>query len=115
MQLAAYGKVDGCGEQAMKSEILQRGPITCSIASDDSFVYTYRHGVYKGPNATEVDHDIEVPPPASLRACHRTANPCSCIASLYANGKLQSKCATECDRHSREVSRRTSHMEDAVL
>lgn len=74
VQVAAYGKVDGCGEQAMKSEILQRGPITCSIASDDSFVYTYRHGVYKGPNATDVDHDIEVPPPPGLHAYHRTTH-----------------------------------------
>lgn len=63
VQLAAYGKIDGCGEQAMKNEILQRGPITCSIGTDDSFVYSYRHGVYKGPNATDVDHDVEVLPP----------------------------------------------------
>lgn len=60
MQLASYGKIDGSGEQAMQNEILQRGPITCSIATDSSFVYKYRHGVYKGPNATDVDHDIEV-------------------------------------------------------
>lgn len=59
VQLASYGKV-GCGEAAMQSEILQRGPITCSIGTDDSFVYSYRHGVYQGPNSTDIDHDVEV-------------------------------------------------------
>jgi hypothetical protein len=65
LQLAAYGKVD-CGAEAMQNEILQRGPIVCSIGTDNSFVYEYRNGVYKGPNATDVDHDIEVAPPLHL-------------------------------------------------
>eukprot|EP01025_Chloroclados_australasicus_P001728 TRINITY_DN104272_c0_g1_i1.p3 TRINITY_DN104272_c0_g1~~TRINITY_DN104272_c0_g1_i1.p3 ORF type:complete len:137 (+),score=33.43 TRINITY_DN104272_c0_g1_i1:3-413(+) len=44
----------------MMSEIYQRGPITCSTASPDAFVYDYRGGIYDGPNDTAIDHDVEV-------------------------------------------------------
>ena len=44
----------------MMNEIFQRGPIVCSIAADDELVYSYRGGVYRGANATDVDHDVEV-------------------------------------------------------
>jgi Papain family cysteine protease len=60
VQLASYGKVDEPGEAAMKNEILQRGPIVCSIATDGNFVYNYRSGVYQGPDSTDVDHNVEV-------------------------------------------------------
>lgn len=45
--LNAYGKVKpkgdrltGANEQLMKSEIYQRGPIVCSIATPDEFTYS---------------------------------------------------------------------------
>ena len=43
------------------SEIMQRGPITCSIACPDDFVFNYTGGVYTDKNnSTDVDHDVEV-------------------------------------------------------
>lgn len=60
VQLAAFGRIDGCGEKAMMNEIFQRGPIVCSIATDSDFVYGYRGGIYEGKNSTEVDHNVEV-------------------------------------------------------
>jgi Papain family cysteine protease len=60
LQLSSYGRIDGCGEEAMMSEIYQRGPIVCSIASDDKIAYGYRGGVYMGANSSEVDHNVEV-------------------------------------------------------
>ena len=43
------------------SEIMQRGPITCSIACPNDFVFNYTGGVYTDThNSTDVDHDVEV-------------------------------------------------------
>ena len=43
------------------SEIMQRGPITCSIACPDDFIFNYTGGVYTDMNnSTDVDHDVEV-------------------------------------------------------
>ena len=45
----------------MMSEIMQRGPITCSIACPDDFIWNYTGGVYTDVNnSTDVDHDVEV-------------------------------------------------------
>ena len=45
----------------MMSEIIQRGPITCSIACPDDFIWNYTGGVYTDKNnSTDVDHDVEV-------------------------------------------------------
>ena len=45
----------------MMSEIMQRGPITCSIACPDDFIFNYTGGVWTDKNnATDVDHDVEV-------------------------------------------------------
>jgi hypothetical protein len=45
----------------MMSEIVQRGPITCSIACPDDFIWNYTGGVYTDVhNSTDVDHDVEV-------------------------------------------------------
>lgn len=66
---ASYGKVGRKGAsaaanvRAMQAEILQRGPIVCSIATPDDFTYGYRGGVYVDPaNYTrdDVDHDVEL-------------------------------------------------------
>lgn len=50
------------GEQAMMSEILARGPITCGLAlAGEDFTFGYRGGVHIDRfNATDVDHEIEV-------------------------------------------------------
>lgn len=55
-----YGLVGNTTEDMM-SEIHQRGPIACSIATPDDFVYNFSSGVYmdKG-HAKDVDHDVEV-------------------------------------------------------
>jgi hypothetical protein len=42
------------------NEIHQRGPIVCSIATDNAIMYGYRSGVYDGANSTDVDHNVEV-------------------------------------------------------
>ncbi len=48
-------------DAGMMSEIMQRGPITCSIACPDDFVFNYTGGVYTDlNNSTDVDHDVEV-------------------------------------------------------
>lgn len=47
----------------MMSEIYQRGPIVCSVATPADFTYGYRAGVYKDPlnyTAEEIDHNVEV-------------------------------------------------------
>ena len=55
----SYGQVHG--EQAMMTEIIERGPITCGFASVDDFDYNYRGGIYiDTTNATEMNHDVEV-------------------------------------------------------
>jgi hypothetical protein len=46
MQLTSYGKLDA-GEEAMKQEILARGPIVCGIACPEEFVYKY-HSAKRG-------------------------------------------------------------------
>eukprot|EP01025_Chloroclados_australasicus_P006008 TRINITY_DN11975_c0_g1_i1.p2 TRINITY_DN11975_c0_g1~~TRINITY_DN11975_c0_g1_i1.p2 ORF type:complete len:236 (-),score=17.16 TRINITY_DN11975_c0_g1_i1:208-915(-) len=58
--VAAFGRIDGCGEVAMMNEIYQRGPIVCSIATDEEFTYGYRSGIYQGKNFPGVDHNVEV-------------------------------------------------------
>lgn len=59
--LSAYGKVEAPGQEAMMSEILARGPITCGMATAELFDYGYHNGVYvDSTNATDVDHDVEV-------------------------------------------------------
>ena len=67
--VTAYGRVGQPGAApaanvaAMQAEILARGPIVCSIATPDAFVYGYRGGVYDDRNAStrdDVDHDVEV-------------------------------------------------------
>ena len=40
LQLSAYGKLEA-GEEAMKQEILARGPIVCGIACPNDFTYHY--------------------------------------------------------------------------
>jgi hypothetical protein len=55
----------------MMSEIYQRGPIVCSIATPGDFTYGYRSGIYKDPlNYTrdEIDHNVEVRCPAASPA-----------------------------------------------
>jgi hypothetical protein len=64
VQITAYGKIEP-GEEAMMSEILQRGPIVCGVTAPDEWVYHYhsskRGGVYVDKSGdTEVDHDVEV-------------------------------------------------------
>jgi len=65
--VSSHGKVSG--EKAMMKEIYARGPIVCSFATDDFWMYNYsnnvvqHHGVYmtsqkKTPD--QVDHDMEV-------------------------------------------------------
>lgn len=47
----------------MMSEIYQRGPVVCSVATPEDFTYGYRGGIYKDPlNYTRdtVDHNVEV-------------------------------------------------------
>jgi hypothetical protein len=46
MQLTSYGKLDA-GEEAMKQEILARGPIVCGVACPEEFVYKY-HSAKRG-------------------------------------------------------------------
>mmetsp|Transcript_8366 Transcript_8366/g.20755 ORF Transcript_8366/g.20755 Transcript_8366/m.20755 type:complete len:384 (+) Transcript_8366:44-1195(+) len=65
-KLSSYGNVgatqpDAGNMEAMMSEILARGPITCSIACPDELVYGYDGGIYEDTTGdTEVDHDVEV-------------------------------------------------------
>ena len=71
--------------QQMMSEIYQRGPITCSIATPDEFTYGYRAGIWKDKsNSTidDIDHDVEVVGKKTLRAKltsghHYNASSCS--------------------------------------
>jgi len=65
--VSSYGSVSG--EQAMMKEIFARGPITCSFATDDPFMFNYsanavRHeGVYvtrQKKTKADVDHEMEV-------------------------------------------------------
>jgi hypothetical protein len=66
-KLKSYGKIRDGGELGIMSEVHKNGPITCSIATPDNFVYDFRGGpgrngiaLDKDYNKTEVDHDIEV-------------------------------------------------------
>lgn len=65
--VSSYGNVKG--EKAMMKEIYARGPIVCSFATDDPFMYKFadnivqHHGVYISPdkkNASQIDHDMEI-------------------------------------------------------
>jgi len=66
--VSSYGKVSG--EQAMMKEIYARGPIVCSFATDDPWMYNYsenvirNNGVYTPTGRrkieADVDHDMEV-------------------------------------------------------
>lgn len=58
--LTAYGKVTPGDEEGMMSEIHANGPIVCSIATPDEFVYGYHGGIWNGFNDTDVDHNVEV-------------------------------------------------------
>lgn len=59
--LDSYGHISEKGEEPMMNEILQRGPITCSMAVPEEFDYGYRKGVFiDKSNMTDVDHDVEV-------------------------------------------------------
>ena len=62
-----YGQV--AGETAMMKEIYARGPIVCSIAADEPFMFEYaavaaaHEGVYvdrTSKGADEVDHEVEI-------------------------------------------------------
>jgi hypothetical protein len=66
-RVSAYGSLSG--EGAMMAEILARGPIVCSIAADEKFVFEYstvaaaNEGVYvdhSPKSVDEVDHDVEI-------------------------------------------------------
>jgi len=65
--VSEYGHVRG--ELAMKKEILARGPIVCSLAADERFMFEFadvvgaHDGVYVDPRPKtkdEIDHDVEV-------------------------------------------------------
>lgn len=59
--LDGYGTVDAPGEEAMMKEIMSGGPLTCSMATPETFDYGYHKGVYVDvSNNTDVDHDVEV-------------------------------------------------------
>jgi hypothetical protein len=54
-----YGTVRG--EEAMMTEILERGPIVCEMATPNDFCFGYTGGIWHDPkNSSEVDHDVEV-------------------------------------------------------
>jgi len=57
--IVEYGYVSG--EQAIMSEVYNRGPVVCGVVCPDEFVYGYDMGVfrYKG-NETDMDHDVEI-------------------------------------------------------
>lgn len=45
----------------MMNEIHARGPITCSMATPETFDYGYHRGIaVDTDNSTDVDHDVEV-------------------------------------------------------
>ena len=67
--VSEYGVVSG--ETHMQMEILARGPIVCSMACDEQFIYSFssniaeNDGVYIDPSKTpktaeDIDHDVEV-------------------------------------------------------
>jgi len=65
-RVTAFGTL--AGEEAMKREILARGPIVCAIAADERFLFDYaavaseNEGVYVDLTLTadDIDHDVEV-------------------------------------------------------
>ncbi|KAA6419488.1 MAG: peptidase C1A family [Trebouxia sp. A1-2] len=60
-KLKRWGRIEPSNVHGMMSEIMQRGPITCSIACPDDFIWNYTGGVYTDVNnSTDVDHDVEV-------------------------------------------------------
>ena len=65
--VSEYGSVSG--EEAMKAEIMNRGPITCSFSADEPFLFRYaeiadaNEGVYVDRSTKtedDVDHDISI-------------------------------------------------------
>ena len=65
--VSEYGSVSG--EKAMQKEILARGPIVCSLAADEQFMFEFgkviaeHDGVYidrRPKTKDEVDHDVEI-------------------------------------------------------
>jgi len=65
--VSSYGSVKG--EAAMMKEIYNRGPIVCSFATDDDFMFNYtanalaNDGVYTSATAftaDDIDHNMEV-------------------------------------------------------
>lgn len=58
--VSSWGVLDK-GEEAMISEIYNRGPIVCGIACPENFTYNYHAGVWKDDKKDkDVDHDVEV-------------------------------------------------------
>eukprot|EP00887_Chlorella_sp_A99_P000091 scaffold16.g91.t1 len=62
--LAGYAQLTEKGpaaELAMRNEIFNRGPLTCSMAVPEVFDYGYHQGIFRDDtNSTDVDHDVEV-------------------------------------------------------
>lgn len=61
--LDSYGQITEKGEGPMMNEILQRGPITCSMSTPEVFDYGYHGGIAIDPEPSpteEIDHDVEV-------------------------------------------------------
>jgi C1A family cysteine protease len=49
--------------RAMQAELVARGPIVCSIATPDAFVYKYDGGIFDDHNKStidDVDHDVSI-------------------------------------------------------
>eukprot|EP00798_Chlamydomonas_sp_ICE-L_P017757 gene17757-24119_t len=63
-RLHAYGQLEDVGQEkrvaGMMSEILHHGPITCSVTSNDEFVYGYNGSIWNETTDKDVDHDVEV-------------------------------------------------------
>jgi len=55
-----YGRIPA-SEAAIRREIYTYGPVACGMATDDSFDYNYRRGVWtQGGNNTNINHDVEI-------------------------------------------------------
>lgn len=61
-KLKSFGQLKDGSELGMMSEIRKNGPITCSIATPEDFIYKYRSGIVMDGeyDKSDVDHDIEV-------------------------------------------------------
>ena len=69
LQVLLVRKIDTGDVLAMKKEIAARGPIVCSMAAPDEFVFQYASNVahhggvfinVTSHSANEVDHDVEI-------------------------------------------------------